>query len=117
MLDQVTRQIICTAFDKGRVHDASLVQTISITDVLHSSVMPSRQGPSRHYQTPPLAVAPQQKSPAKQNLQEFEREHNRLLTLNSEWWLNTLIDGVAIFRILAERYRNRRRCFGVCVLT
>lgn len=38
MVDQGTGQIICTAFDKGRVHDFRAFQTISITDVARTIV-------------------------------------------------------------------------------
>jgi transposase len=52
------------------------------------------------------------KKPRKAKLDRFERQHNRLLSQ-----LRVVAEHVnrrlKIFRILAERYRNRRRRFGL----
>lgn len=52
------------------------------------------------------------KKPRKQKLDNYERQHNRLLAR-----LRVVAEHVnrrlKIFRILAERYRNRRRRFGL----
>ncbi len=52
------------------------------------------------------------KKPRKQKLDNYERQHNRLLAR-----LRVVAEHVnrrlKIFRILAERYRNRRQRFGL----
>jgi len=52
------------------------------------------------------------KKPRKSKLDKFERQHNRLLAR-----LRVVAEHVnrklKIFRILAERYRNRRKRFGL----
>lgn len=52
------------------------------------------------------------KKPRKTMLDKFERQHNRLLAR-----LRVVAEHInrrlKIFRILAERYRNRRRRFGL----
>jgi hypothetical protein len=52
------------------------------------------------------------KKPPKKKLNKYERQHNRLLAR-----LRVVAEHVnrrlKIFRILAERYRNRRRRFGL----
>ncbi len=59
----------------------------------------------------PSSCTPTKKSP-KTKLDKFERQHNRLLAR-----LRIVAEHVnrrlKIFRILAERYRNRRRRFGL----
>ena len=56
------------------------------------------------------------KKPRKAKLDKFERQHNRLLAR-----LRVVAEQInrklKIFRMLAEPYRNRRKRFGVCVLT
>ena len=59
-----------------------------------------------------LVVVPQQKSPLRRswtstsvNTTVYEPDYG--------WWLNTSTEEVKIFRILAERYRNRRGRFGL----
>jgi transposase len=52
------------------------------------------------------------KKPRKAKLDSFERQHNRLLAR-----LRVVVEHVnrrlKVFRILAERYRNRRKRFGL----
>ena len=56
------------------------------------------------------------KKPRKAKLDKFERQHNRLLAR-----LRVVAEQInrklKIFLMLAEPYRNRRKRFGVCVLT
>lgn len=110
VVNQANGQIICTAFDKGRVHDFRLFK-------LHRPPMLLRQLclADKGYQG--LAkLHPYGCTPTKQRrqaqLEPAERQHNRLLSS-----LRVVAEHVnrklKIFRILAERYRNRRRRFGL----
>lgn len=52
------------------------------------------------------------KKPRKAKLDKFERQHNRLLA-QSRVIAEHVNRRLKIFRILAERYRNRRKRFGL----
>jgi hypothetical protein len=73
--------------------------------------MSGGQGLSGHGQSACKYLIPTKK-PRKANLDASERQHNRLLAR-----LRVVIEHVnrrmKIFRILAERYRNRRRRYGL----
>lgn len=110
MVDQVTGQIICTAFDKGRVHDFRLFKQFRLP-MLPEQLCLADKGYQGITKLHPSSCTPTKK-PRKAKLDKFEREHNRLLAQ-----LRVVAEHVhrrlKIFRILAERYRNRRRRFGL----
>jgi DDE superfamily endonuclease len=110
MVDQVTGQIICTAFDKGRVHDFRLFKQYRLP-MLPEQLCLADKGYQGITKLHPSSCIPTKK-PWKAKLDKFEREHNRLLAQ-----LRVVAEHVnrrlKIFRILAERYRNRRRRFGL----
>ena len=101
--EQVTGQIICTAFRKGRVHDFRLFKREGVP-----------LGPDqlclgdKGYQ----GIAKVHANTCIPTKKASERQHNRLLAR-----LRVVIEHVnrrmKIFRILAERYRNCRRRYGL----
>jgi len=108
--EQVTGQIICTAFRKGRVHDFRLFKREGVPIGLDQLCLGDKgyQGMAKVHANTCIPT----KKPRKANLDASERQHNRLLAR-----LRVVIEHVnrrmKIFRILAERYRNRRRRYGL----
>lgn len=110
MVNQATGQIICTAFGKGRVHDFRLFKLNRLPMLPQQLCLADRgyQGITKLHSS---SCTPTKK-PRKAKLDNFERQHNRLLAQ-----LRVVAEHVnrrlKIFRILAERYRNRRKRFGL----
>ncbi len=108
--DQRTKQIIATAFSAGKTHDFKLFgrsrtamgpQTKCLADSGYLGLVKHHQNsqtPHKRSKLHPLTG--QQKAQNRQLARErFVAEH--------------IIRRLKIFRILSERYRNRRRRFGL----
>ena len=108
--NQATGQIICTAFGKGRVHDFRLFKLHRLPLLPEQLCLADKgyQGIARLH---PPSCTPAKK-PRHSKLSQAERQHNRSLAR-----LRVVAEHVnrklKIFRILAERYRNRRKRFGL----
>lgn len=110
MVDQASGQILCTAFGKGRCHDFRLLKQHPVPLLGEQLCLADKgyQGIAKrhaHSCTP-------RKKPRKAELPESERQHNRLLA-RLRVRVEHTIRRLKIFRILAERYRNRRKRFGL----
>lgn len=110
MVNQVTKEIICTAHGKGRKHDFRLFKTsrVSLKEEIKCLGDKGYQGIQKLHknsQTPP-------KKPRDGELSKKQKKSNRELAR-----LRVVIEHVyrhlKIFKILAERYRNRRRRFSL----
>ena len=110
IINRETGEIICTFFGKGRSHDFSLFKasgiyfhpsTISLTDSGYQGIA---QYHANSY-TP-------RKKPKNGQLSALEKDYNRLLAKE-----RILIEHVnrqlKIFKIFGDRYRNRRRRYGL----
>lgn len=110
MTNQGSGQIICTAFDKGRVHDFRLFK-LHRPPMLPEQICLADKGYQGLAKLHPHSCTPT-KQRRKAKLEKAEQQHNRLLAR-----LRVVAEHVnrklKIFRILAERYRNRRRRFGL----
>jgi hypothetical protein len=110
VVNQANGQIICTAFEKGRVHDFRLFKCHHIP-LLPEQLCLADKGYQGIAKLHPHSCIPAKK-PRQGKLDEAERQHNRNLAR-----LRVVAEHVnrklKIFRILAERYRNRRRRFGL----
>jgi hypothetical protein len=110
VVNQANGQIICTAFGKGRVHDFRLFQ-LQPLPLLPEPLCLADKGDQGLAQVHTNSVTPTKK-PRKAKLDQSERQHNRLLAR-----LRIVVEPVnrrlKIFRILAERDRNRRRRFSL----
>ncbi len=110
VVNQANGQIICTAFGKGRVHDFRLFKCHRIPLLPEQLCLADRgyQGLGKLHTS---SCTPTKKR-RKATLNQFERQHNRLLAR-----LRVVAEHInrrlKIFRILAERYRNRRKRFGL----
>lgn len=110
VVNQANGQILCTAFGKGQKHDFRLFK-LNRLPMLPEQLCLADKGYQGLATLHPSSCTPTKK-PRKTKLDRFERQHNRLLAR-----LRIVAEHVnrrlKIFRILAERYRNRRRRFGL----
>lgn len=110
MVNQATGQIICTAFGKGQVHDFRLFKLHRLP-MLPTQLCLADKGYQGITKLHSSSCTPTKK-PRKAKLDQSERQHNQLLAR-----LRVVCEHVnrrlKIFRILCERYRNRRRRFGL----
>ena len=110
VVNQTDGRIICTAFGKGTIHDFRLFKQQRVPMLPEQLCLADRsyQGIAKLHSNSCIPT----KKPAKKKLDKAERQHNRQLAK-----LRVVVEHVnrrlKIFRILAERYRNRRRRFGL----
>jgi transposase len=105
-----TRHIICTAHARGPIHDFALYQRSKIEPHESLEVLADSgyQGLSKLHakgRTP-------QKKPRKAELSDEQKQSNRDLA-RRRVVVEHVIRSLKIFRILAERYRNRRQRFSL----
>jgi hypothetical protein len=110
VVDQTSGQIICTAYGAGRIHDFRLFKTSGV-QFLEQHLCLTDKGYQGIAKLHANSCTPTKK-PRKAKLSKSERQHNRSLAR-----LRVVAEHInrrlKIFRILAERYRNRRRRFGL----
>ncbi len=110
VVNQETGQIICTAFGKGTIHDFRLFKSERLP-MLPDQLCLADKGYQGLAKLHPCSCLPTKK-PRQGKLDESERQHNRSLA-----GLRIVVEHVnrrlKIFRILGERYRNRRKRFGL----
>ena len=110
VVNQKTGVIICIAHGKGRKHDERLFKSskIRLANTIKLLGDKGYQGIAKLHANSQIPT----KKPKSSNLSQVQRQENR--TLASE---RIIIEHVnrrlKIFRILSERYRNRRRRFGL----
>jgi len=105
-----TRQVICTHHGRGPVHDFALYQRSRVEpheslEVLADSGYQGLAKLHAKSKTP-------RKKPRKSELTEAQRRSNRELA-SRRVVVEHVIRSLKIFRILAERYRNRRKRFSL----
>ena len=105
-----TRQVICTHHGRGPVHDFALYQRshLELHESLEVLADSGYQGLSKLHaksRTP-------QKKPRKSELTDEQKQCNRELA-RRRVIVEHVIRSLKIFRILAERYRNRRQRFSL----
>lgn len=108
MIDKKSRKIICTAFAKGKVHDFRLFKE-SRTYFAHSTRVLADSGYQGLDTIHTLTHLPIKKS-SLQCLTAQDKRHNH--QLSAQRALNENIIGcIKRFKIVADRYRNRRKRF------
>lgn len=105
-----SRQVICTHYGRGPVHDCALYQQSKLEphESLELLADSGYQGLSKLHEkgrTP-------QKKPHKSELTDEQKQSNRELA-RRRVIVEHVIRSLKIFRILAERYRNRRQRFSL----
>ena len=110
MVEFESEQIICTAIDTGRTHDFKLLKRSRLPFVSSQLCLADRgyQGFAKRH---PGACTPTKKR-RKQPLPDEEKQHNRALA-RLRVKVEHVIRCFKIFRIFSERYRNRRKRFGL----
>lgn len=110
MVDKKNQKIICTSFSKGKCHDFRLYKESKIKihpeiDVLTDSGYQGLQ--KLHIRT----KMPKKKSKKNPLTKEDKRNNQKL---SSQRVINENIIGLLKrFKIIADRYRNRRKRFGL----
>jgi IS5 family transposase len=110
VVDGRTRQVICTAHGRGPVHDFALYQRSNLElheslEVLADSGYQGLEKLHEKGRTP-------RKKPRKSELTDEQKQSNRELA-RRRVVVEHVIRSLKIFRILAERYRNRRQRFSL----
>ncbi len=110
VVNQSNGQILCTAFAKGRVHDFRLFKQHR-PPMLPEQLCLADKGYQGLVKLHSSSCVPTKK-PRKSKLEKAELHHNRTLA-QARVVVEHINRKLKIFRILAERYRNRRRRFGL----
>jgi hypothetical protein len=110
IIDQATLDIICLHFGHGRTHDFKLFKASGVhfnpeTKSLEDS---GYQGISHYHSN---SFIPQKK-PKNGELSDSDREYNRALG-SERICIEHVNRRLKIFKVLALRYRNRRRRYGL----
>lgn len=110
MVDKLSRKIICTAFSNGKRHDFRLFKEsdVHIHPAIRIITDTGYQGLQKLHGN---SAMPKKKS-KKRPLSEADKKYNQILT--SERVVNENIIGMLKrFKIIADKYRNRRKRFGL----
>ena len=110
VINQETRQILCTASSKGREHDFSLFKK-SNTYIAENTICLGDQGYQGIQKIHKSSCIPYKK-PQKQQLSPEQKKYNRNLA-SVRIVIEHVYRCLKIFRILSERYRNRRKRFSL----
>ncbi|MEO1341534.1 MAG: transposase family protein, partial [Cyanobacteria bacterium J06635_13] len=110
IVEQSTGLIICTFFGQGRQHDfalfkASGIQFHPLTESLQDS---GYQGINQYHHNSHTSRKKQKKG----ELSSLEKEYNRELA-KERIGIEHVNRRLQIFKIFSERYRNRRRRYGL----
>lgn len=110
MIDKATRRVICTAQSNGKTHDFAMFKQSALLIaenicLLGDAGYQGLQKIHANSQTP-------LKKPKGKTLSADQSRANRQLS-RRRMLVENVIRHLKIFRIVAERYRNRRRRFGL----
>ena len=110
IINRQTRQVICTAHRPGKTHDFAVFKEAgcaiaAATELLGDS---GYQGLHKEHEN---SRTPTKKPKGKELTLEQKRENRELSRLRIV--VENIIRHLKIFRIVAERYRNRRRRFAL----
>lgn len=110
VIEQSSSRIICTFFGKGRRHDFKLYQASGVRFAPETESLQDKgyQGIQKLHTNSRLP----HKKPRGQQLTAAQKAENRTLA-RRRIVVEQVNRCLKIFRILAERYRNRRRRFGL----
>jgi hypothetical protein len=108
--------VVCTAFTPGKTHDFKLFKNsrVHFKQDIEAKTDSGYQGITTIHQnsTTPYKRKRKEKNKPRVPLTKAERQHNHQLA--SDRILNEhVIGALKRFRIIAEKYRNRRKRFGL----
>lgn len=110
MVEKSTRKIICVQVDKGKKHDFRLFKESRLPILKTTEIQADSgyQGIQKKYANCKIPHKGKKKTP----LTKVQKKENHLLS-SSRVVVENVLRILKIFRILAEKYRNRRRRFGL----
>jgi hypothetical protein len=112
VIDQLSGQIICTSFGRGRQHDFNLFKASGVhvhPDSL--SIQDSGYQGIAHCQANSYVPS---KRPPQGQLTALEKAYNRALEQERIGVEHVNVNArLKVFKLLAQRYRNRRRRYGL----
>lgn len=110
MLDKKSQKIICTAFSNGKRHDFRLFKESEIH--IHPGILALTDSGYLGLQKLHAKTQMPKKKSKKNPLTKEEKKINK--RLSSERVVNENVIGLLKrFKIIADRYRNRRKRFGL----
>ena len=110
MVNKKTKEVICTSFSNGKCHDFRLFKKseIHIHPDIKAITDTGYQGIVKIHRKSDLPKKRSKKNP----LTKEDKKNNRLLS--SQRVLNENVIGMLKrFKIIADKYRNRRKRFGL----
>lgn len=110
VIDKKTKEVICAFYGRGPVHDFALFKqsNLKLSEALELLADRGYQGLEKLHEN---SKTPKKK-PKKGKLTKEEKQVNRELS-SRRVIVENVIRSLKIFRILSERYRNRRRRFSL----
>jgi IS5 family transposase len=110
VVNKHSREIICVHVDKGRKHDFRLFKEskLPILKSIEIQADSGYQGIQKKHENSRIP----HKGKKKNRLTEQQKKENHQLS-STRVVVENIIRTLKIFRILAEKYRNRRRRFGL----
>lgn len=105
-------KIICVQIDKGRKHDFRMFKEsqVHIHPAIRAETDSGYQGIKKYHSN---SVLPYKHS-KKKVLTKEQRQHNHTVS-SSRVQVEHIIREIKVFKIVGERYRNRRKRFGLRV--
>jgi hypothetical protein len=110
MVDKATRRIICLAFANGRQHDFRLFKESKVR-VLRETTLETDTGYQGIAKLHAKSVLPKKRS-KKKPLTPQDKQNNRAIS-SSRVTNEHVIAHLKRFKIIADRYRNRRKRFSL----
>ena len=110
VVEKESKKIMCTSFEKGKVHDFRILKEseVKIAECAPVLVDSGYQGLQKLHGNTTLPHKRRKKQP----LTKEQRSHNKKLASNRV--LNENVIGILKrFKIIADRYRNRRKRFNL----
>ena len=110
MIDLESLEILCTCFGKGRENDFAIFKRSKLEVSQNSEMLADKgyQGIAKYIEKSFIPV----KKPRKGELSQTQRQYNRELA-KVRIKIEHVFARLKRFRILSERYRNRRKRFGL----
>ena len=110
VIDLESLQIICTCFGQGRENDFAIFKRSGLEVSENSEILADKryQGIEKYIEKSFIPV----KKPRNGNLTRTQRQYNRELA-KIRIKIEHVFAKLKKFRILSERYRNRRKRFGL----
>jgi hypothetical protein len=110
VVDKQSHQIICTHIGKGRRHDYHLYKKSNVHIHEHTEIIVDTgyQG----LQDIHLKTRKPKKKSKTNPLSKTDKKNNSIIS-SDRVMVEHVIRKIKIFRIMGERYRNRRRRFGL----